>query len=87
MCLSFFSSTWCRGLAAVCDCGIPWTFLLNLLSELKTDKDAGGLYDLHLSCDKTFNKFNALRLFTFRYCMWGIKESIISNRNERSIQI
>ena len=28
MFLSFFSSSWCRGLAAVCDCGIPWTFLL-----------------------------------------------------------
>ena len=27
MFLSFFSSSWCRGLAAVCDCGIPWTFL------------------------------------------------------------
>ena len=26
--LSFFSSSWCRGLAAVCDCGTPWTFLL-----------------------------------------------------------
>ena len=26
--LSFFSSSWYRGLAAVCDCGIPWTFLL-----------------------------------------------------------
>ena len=23
MFLSFFSSSWCRGLAAVCDCGIP----------------------------------------------------------------
>ena len=27
----FFSSSWCRGLAAVCDCGIPWTFLLTVL--------------------------------------------------------
>ena len=27
MFLSFCSSSWCRGLAAVCDCGIPWTFL------------------------------------------------------------
>ena len=24
--LSFCSSSWCRELAAVCDCGIPWTF-------------------------------------------------------------
>ena len=30
MILSFFSSSWCRGLAVVCDCGIPWTFLLTL---------------------------------------------------------
>ena len=29
--LSFFFSSWCRGLAAVCDCGIPWTFLLTFL--------------------------------------------------------
>ena len=29
--LSFFSSSWCRGLAAVCDCGTPWTFLLTYL--------------------------------------------------------
>ena len=28
MLLSFFSSSWYRGLAAVCDCRIPWTFLL-----------------------------------------------------------
>ena len=21
-------SSWCSGVAAVCDCGIPWTFLL-----------------------------------------------------------
>ena len=26
----FFSSSWCWGLAAVCDCGTPWTFLLTL---------------------------------------------------------
>ena len=33
--LSFFSSSWCRGLAAVCDCGTPLTFLLTLfLSEI-----------------------------------------------------
>ena len=30
MFLSYFSSSWCRGLAAVCDCGIPWTFLLTI---------------------------------------------------------
>ena len=33
MFLSFFSSSWCRGLAAVCDCGIPWTFLLIFLKS------------------------------------------------------
>ena len=26
--LSVSSSSWCLGRAAVCDCGIPWTFLL-----------------------------------------------------------
>ena len=26
--LSVFSSSWCLGRAAVCDCGTPWTFLL-----------------------------------------------------------
>ena len=25
--LSFFSSSWCHGLAAAFDCGTPWTFL------------------------------------------------------------
>ena len=29
-CLSF-SSSWCRRLAAVCDCDTPWTFLLTLV--------------------------------------------------------
>ena len=24
-----FSSSWCREVAVVCDCGTPWTFLLN----------------------------------------------------------
>ena len=31
MFLPFFSSSWYRMLAAVCDCGIPWTFLLTVL--------------------------------------------------------
>ena len=26
-----FSSSWCQWLAAVCDCGTPWTFLLTFL--------------------------------------------------------
>ena len=30
--LSCFSSSWCRGLAAVCDCCTPWTFLLTFVS-------------------------------------------------------
>ena len=29
--LSFFSSSWCQGLAVSCDCGTPWTFLLPVL--------------------------------------------------------
>ena len=28
--LSFSSSSWCLGRAGVCDCDIPWTFLLPL---------------------------------------------------------
>ena len=28
--LSVFSSSWCLGRAAVCDCGTRWTFLLSL---------------------------------------------------------
>ena len=28
-----FSSSWCRGLAMVCDCGTPWTFLLTVLKD------------------------------------------------------
>ena len=26
--LSVSSSSWCLGGAAICDCGVPWTFLL-----------------------------------------------------------
>ena len=29
--LSFFSSTWCQGWTAACNCGTPWTFLLTIL--------------------------------------------------------
>ena len=28
-----FSSSWCQGLAVVCDCGTPWTFLLTVLKD------------------------------------------------------
>ena len=28
-----FSSCWCQGLAVVCDCGTPWTFLLTVLRD------------------------------------------------------
>ena len=31
--LSFFSSSWCQGLAATCDCGAPWTFLLTFMAQ------------------------------------------------------
>ena len=31
--LSFFYSSWCRGLAAVCDCGTLWSFLLTFLLD------------------------------------------------------
>ena len=33
---SIFSlaSSWCRGLAAACDCGFPWTFLLIFFNKL-----------------------------------------------------
>ena len=30
-CFVFLSSSWCRGLAAVCNCGTPRTFLLTYL--------------------------------------------------------
>ena len=29
--LSFFSSSWCQWLAAVCECGTPWTFIIFLM--------------------------------------------------------
>ena len=35
MFLTFFSSFWCRGLAAVCDSGIQWTFLLTFLIHFR----------------------------------------------------
>ena len=35
----FSSSSWCRGLVAVCDCGTPWTFLLTFLDYSIFKKD------------------------------------------------
>ena len=35
MFLSFFSSSWCRLLAAVCDCDIPSTLLLTFLTPFR----------------------------------------------------
>ena len=34
--LSFFSSSWCQGLTAVCDCDTPWTVLLTFLIPWRT---------------------------------------------------
>ena len=31
----FSSSSWCRGMAVVCDCDTPWTFLLTFLEFKK----------------------------------------------------
>ena len=39
MLLSFFSSSWYRGLAAVCDCRIPWTFLLTFFCRKDSRRD------------------------------------------------
>ena len=42
--LSFFSSSWCQGLTAASDCGIPWTFLLMvLLCRRSTGRRVDGL--------------------------------------------
>ena len=36
-----FSSSWCQGLAAACDCGPPWTFILTFLYiKLVDDQDS-----------------------------------------------
>ena len=32
--LSFFSCSWCQGLASACNCGTPWIFLLSLLQDI-----------------------------------------------------
>ena len=42
--LSFFSSSWCQQLAAVCDCGIPWTFLLTLMHQKAWQMVLSGLF-------------------------------------------
>ena len=45
MFLSFFSSSWCQGLAAVCDCGIPWSFLLTFfLFHVKEEKNERNVF-------------------------------------------
>ena len=38
--LSFFSSSWCQGLTAACDCGTPWTFQLTFSHFLKDATDS-----------------------------------------------
>ena len=42
--LSFFSSSWCRGLVAASDCDTPWTFLLAFIEQtLRSEHDQNGI--------------------------------------------
>ena len=39
------SSSWCLGRASVCDCGIPWTFLLPFFGTNKPDLSRPAMTD------------------------------------------
>ena len=54
--LSFFSSSCCRGLAVVCDCGIPWTFLLTFVFTcVRNHKNQNCLLVTHPNIRPAFN--------------------------------
>ena len=47
LCLTFLSlssSSWCHGLAAACDCDMPWTFHLNSFEYKKKKKETNMCY-------------------------------------------
>ena len=48
--LSFLSSSWCRVLAAVCDCGTPWTFLLTFFNSSTFLLQFGGKIKTYRIC-------------------------------------
>ena len=48
----FFSSSWCRGLAAASACGSSWTFLLTLFIVMLSDRI--------VVSNKTFMQFERL---------------------------
>ena len=54
--LSFFPSSLCRGLAAVCDCGTHWTFLLTYLeNSVRSDYfEKENQNNLCVRCNKYF---------------------------------
>ena len=55
------SSFWCRGSAAVCDCGTPWTFLLPLFSNAKKNEIPSSLFSV-----KVRNTLNVCFSLKFR---------------------
>ena len=47
-----FSSSWCLGRAAVCDCGTPWTFLLTFFRQYNAKNG-------HLQLSLVFKAFSS----------------------------
>ena len=51
--LFIFSSSWCQGWAAACDCGTPWSFLLIVLSNVllhhSVMENEGGEHEINQS--------------------------------------
>ena len=80
MFLSFFSSSWCQGLAVVCDCGIPWTFLLTFFYYVyKNDNPSFYFhYDGSASYSST-EFFKSEKAFAFNFITMALFHSIPLN--------
>ena len=58
-----FSSSWSRGLAVVCDCGTPWTFLLTVLKD----------------SNQTIGKTTEFISFKYEHCkLYSVKRDLTS---------
>ena len=69
--LSFFSSTWCQGLAVACDCGTPWTFLLIfLLLTVLRWLSCLLSYSILITSRKYIVSFS-FEVYSVKQCLWS----------------
>ena len=71
--LSLFSSSWCRGLAVVCDCDTPWTFLLCFCSPYfkQSSKMTRHSHTFALRQINTSVNFYKYSFFTMAVVQWN----------------